>query len=134
MLILSFFSLLSQGRILVKNYWSKENLGYLNNKKWSKQQKWMSLTGYFLPQKFNGKPTLRDIPFQVTNKWYLIMIKKINSQDVPGILWVNLADSIVTFSIYKVFFLYFHTWKNERIWKLWKMSYFLYCFRQLYFG
>ena len=29
----------------------------------SKQQKWMNLTGYFLPQKFNDKPTLRDIPF-----------------------------------------------------------------------
>ena len=27
-----FFSLLSQGMILVKNYWSKEGLGYLNNK------------------------------------------------------------------------------------------------------
>ena len=27
----------------------------------SKQQKWMTLTGYFLPWKFNDKPTLRDI-------------------------------------------------------------------------
>ena len=29
----AFFLLLSQGMILVKNYWSKEDLGYLNNKK-----------------------------------------------------------------------------------------------------
>ena len=58
-----FFSLISQGVILVKNYWSKEDLDYLNNKKGSKKQKWMTLTGYFLPQEFNDKPTLRDIPF-----------------------------------------------------------------------
>ena len=46
----------------------------------SKQQKWqiswcIIFTGYFLPQKFNDKPTLRKIPFQVTNK-YLIKWEK----------------------------------------------------------